>query len=57
MHVQHSKIARGSAMHIRHLLAALLLEFVNPDTAQIVHYQPDTDNRSDNQCVSRGTYI
>ena len=45
-----------SAMHMRHLLAALLLEFVNPDTAQKVHCQPDTDNRSDNQCISRGIF-
>ena len=37
-------IARGSAMRMSHLSAALLLEFVDPDTAQKAHYRSDTDN-------------
>ena len=40
-------LACGSAMRMHYLSVALLVEFANTDTAQKVHYQPDTNNQSD----------
>ena len=50
--VQHSKIAHGPAMRMRHLSVTLSVEFANANTAQKPHYRPDTDNRSDYWCTT-----
>ena len=49
-------LARGSAMRMCHLLVTLSVQFANADTAQKAHYRPDTDNRSDNWCITRFNY-
>ena len=45
-------LAHGSAMRMCHLSIMLLIEFADADTAQKVHYQPNTNNRSNNQCIT-----
>ena len=45
-------LAHGSAMRMCYLSITLSVEFADADTAQKVRYQPDTDNRSDNQCIT-----
>ena len=46
-------LAHGSAMHMRHLLVTLSVEFADGDTFQKAHYRPDSDNRSDNRCITK----
>ena len=46
------KTASRSAMRMRHLSVTLSVEFADTDTAQKAHYRPDTDNRSDNHCIT-----
>ena len=37
---------------MRHLSVTLLVEFADADTAQKANYRADTDNRSDNRCIT-----
>ena len=54
LHVQRAGLpAQGFVMRVRHLLVVLLIELANADTAQKVHYQANTDNRSDYHCITR----
>ena len=45
-------LACGSAMRMHHLSATLSVQFADADTAQKAQYQPDTDNRPDNRCIT-----
>ena len=49
-------LACGSAMRMYHLSVTLSVEFADADTALKAHYRPDTDNRSDNWCITRFNY-
>ena len=50
-------LARGSAMCMRHLSVILSVEFADADTAQKEHYRPNTDNQSDNRCITNYIYV
>ena len=53
-HTEKNCLACDSVMRMRHLSVTLSVEFADADTAQKAHYQPDTDNRSDNRCTTTG---
>ena len=50
--LREESLACESAMCMCHLSVTLSIEFANSDTAQKAHYQPNTDNRSDNRCIT-----
>ena len=46
-------LACGSAMRMCHLSVTLSVQFADADTDQKAQYRPDTDNRSDNRCITK----
>ena len=54
--IQRSKRRIASTWFCNVHAPLLSVEFADADTAQKAHYRPDTDNRSDNQCISNYTY-
>ena len=46
-------LACGSAMRMHHLLVTLSVEIADANIAQKAYYRPNTNNRSNNRCITR----